>query len=231
MSRSVTLTPEEAARAIYLDFEGTEKEDPSLLGSVFVPGRRLRSDQALRYQVDILEPALAPAVDAVVNNGRAAMLCRCRSITTALSDLVGRAEKQDRWLVSWSERERDAVRDARLPHDLAARFDARWVNGIGMAKRWKAQDHPHVTFDRDVARGRHQLVRYFDLAGYAPSEMGRATAPSDAIRRVRKGLARAGAFDGLTSGQKEQWLGLIAHNFDDCAGMRQVLISAAAALA
>lgn len=227
MGERVVLTPVEADRAIYIDFEGTKTDPPSLLGAVFSPGRGRVDQTRLVYQVDIIEPALASAVDADLQRCPVLPQVRARSLVSVIGELVGRAEKQKRLLVSWSEREIDAVRAGGLPAELVERFDRCWVNAIPMARRWRRLAHPEVEFAWSADGGANKLSRYLDLIGYPCDPAGRSVSPAEAIRRVRGGLAHKGTFAALVTTQQQQWVDLIAHNYDDCAGMRAVVRAAA----
>lgn len=231
MRNEVMLSPAEAERAIYIDFEGTKTDPPSLLGSLFSPGRSKVDPDRLVYQLDILEPALAATQNAVVNNGNAELRSRVRSMASTIGELVGRAEKQNRWLVSWSQRELTAVRNARLPDDLVHRFEASWANAIPMAEAWKEEAFPAVSFPWSANGGANKLSRYLDLVGYEVAELGSEIKPADAVLKLRKGLAFRGSFGALLPSQQKQWLGLVMHNFDDCAGMRRVVEAAVEHLA
>jgi hypothetical protein len=106
----MTLTPDEATRAIYIDFECLKTEPhptPKLLGV-------LVEDELSQYAVD---DALAPACKTTK---------RCVSLSTAevISNIVQRAEGENRPIVGWSYNEHDcrALRHIVITtaHQLAA---------------------------------------------------------------------------------------------------------------
>ena len=94
------FTPIEAERAIYIDFEGTETDPPSFLGAAW-------ADDAggLRFVQYVLEPALWPAAEATAG------VCGGVLVTADWRDLAELrriAEAEDRRIIAWSDRERDA---------------------------------------------------------------------------------------------------------------------------
>ena len=63
------LSPDEAHRAIYIDFEGFQDKEPAILGSLWAYGKT-PADNKLRCVHDIHHPSLRSIVDEVkLNHG------------------------------------------------------------------------------------------------------------------------------------------------------------------
>jgi hypothetical protein len=202
---------------VYIDFEGTAVEAPSLIGV-------LVDDEFTQY---VFEPILEPAAKAKAaeRGGH----CRFMSAPEALASLRSRVEREGRLVFAWSNHERDAI--AQLVDDPEEQaFWARTVqNAIPFARAWKKRHHGDVVFPKGP-RGRsgaNALSRYFELIGY---EVPRIQGPGNTasrIRYVRAALARRGRFEALTTVQKNKWTNLLKHNRHDCVGLRALVAQVA----
>jgi hypothetical protein len=196
------LSAVEAARALYIDFEGVTARPPVLLGVLRRPGRG--SEPAVRQMVvDAVFEPLGPAG---------------RELRAAVEDVVRRAEAHDRRIVSWSEHDLDVVR--RLRDDdpaLVDRFEARYANARAVAKGWASRLYPAARPARGALAGYLGLVGYTVPAAAGPGHVG------STIRAIRPTLDAGRA---PTPRQRERWARLLEHNRHDCAGMRAVCIRA-----
>ena len=212
------LTPVEAERAIYIDFEGTETDPPSFLGAAWADG-----DGGVRFVQYVLEPALWPAAEAATG------VCGGTMVPADWSDLAELrriAEAEDRRLIAWSDRERKALVDGVLDEGDRRWFDDNVLDAKPLAKRWKRRMHREVVFERDPKnrmRGRHRLDRYFGLIGYSvPKILGPGNS-AQRIRAVRGQLARHGDYAALTKTVKGKWTKALKHNWHDCNGLRELV--------
>jgi hypothetical protein len=209
MSRAdsiVDLTPEQAMRAFYVDFEGQTDQPPILLGCT----RRSGEDQLHRVRQVITDPAFAPLAQA---DGLELL-----SLGDAVLRILQRAEKGDRLIVAWTEHELNVVRTY-CPEHLD-RFRSRYVNARKLAVRWRNRRHAG-----DKPSG--TLADYLTLVGYrVPDEAGIGMT-GDTIAVLRRSLARDGDAEQLTDNQRRRWRDLREHNRHDCRGMRVVTLIAA----
>ena len=196
------LTAEEAARALYIDFEGQKDKAPVLLGTL---QRRGRAAEPRVFQV-VLDPGFEAAGPDF------------REFSQAVEVLVVRAEARDRRIVAWTEHELEVVRRlcAKDP-DLVARFERRYANALAVAKRWASKLHP----EHKPATG--ELSGYLAMIGYPVPGDAEPGHVGDTIRALRPTLAAGRA---LTERQKARWADLLSHNRHDCAGMREVCLRA-----
>ena len=196
------LTAEEAARALYIDFEGQTDKAPVLLG---ILRRRGKAEEPSVFQV-VVDPEFEAAGPDL------------RELREAVAIVVVRAEARDRRIVSWSEHDLEVVRRLRDEDpDLVARFEARYVNGLAVARRWANRLH------REDKPANGELGGYLAMIGYAVPEAAGPGHVGDTIRALRPTLA---AGRPMTPRQKERWADLVNHNRHDCAGMKEVCLLA-----
>ncbi len=221
------VTPDQAQRAIYIDFEGFEKEPPSLFGWVWAIGKKA-TDSNLACVQDIHDKSLQRLVGAAeipegsVNRYKQRPL----SVGQAISELVRLADKQDRLIVSWSTHENDEIEKIGLSPDLLCIFNRNYRDGKVTAIEWFKR------LGLDTAKGSNTLVRYLEQAGYPlPGNYGHRET-TKRLTSVLGGInnRNRGSWDRLTDKQQNKWKDLLAHNFVDCHGLRHVIKTAAKAL-
>ena len=172
MSRT-RITPDEARRALYIDFEGRKDGPPVLLGCT--TKSRVRSHLSVWQAVT--EPRLTPLA---VADGIESM-----ALAEAVERILRRAERKDRLIVAWSERELDVVRE--YCPELLERFEARFRNARALAERWRNKCHD----GRKPPSG--ALADYLWLTGYVVPERARPGRVGETIRLVRASLERRAA--------------------------------------
>jgi hypothetical protein len=186
------LSAAEALRALYIDFEGRKEEPPVLLG-IHRRGRGARP----YVQQDVVDPVFAGLVP------------RYLPLHDCVENVVRRAEHGDRRIVSWSQHDLDVER--------FERFEARHVNALAVAKRWRNRCHG----GDKPAEG--TLANYLALIGYAVPGDAEPGHVGDTIRDLRPRLTRGLPVAPL---QQARWDRLVEHNRFDCAGMRAVCLRA-----
>jgi hypothetical protein len=208
------ITKGQAAVAIYIDFEGTMNDPPSLLG-ILIRGSRGDSFRqvALDYSFQGL-PALPEANDGALAHS---------TVEETIEALLGLAEESNLMFVAWSTRELQVVKESDLSADLKRRFENRHINAITIAKRWRSRFYPKVTFESSGRIRRNALHNYMQLIDY---DIPRAYGPGNAASRIKdvKGqMERRETFDQMTPVAKGKWTKLLRHNQHDCSGMRAVI--------
>jgi hypothetical protein len=224
------MSIDEARRAIYIDFEGCQGEEPALLGVLYAEGRAA-SEGRLVLRQDVVDSALRPLVGFVDFGGYYRYDSEGRTIRQAVADVCSRARHQRRCIVSWSRHDADVIAEYGRSRYNQAILNSWYRDGKATARRWKTLCHPEWDFQRDGFRGANQLTRYLEAIGYdPPADYGKG-AVGDRIRAVRRSLQRRGSWDDLPSAAQDKWVGLLSHNSCDLDGMREVVLVAAAALA
>jgi hypothetical protein len=204
-----TLAPEEARRALYIDFEGRKDLPPVLLGTTH---GQAGAGRVYQYLPDERFTPLGATDDLEV-----------LSFADSIARILQRAEKHDRLLVAWTTHELRLVR--RWAPEHAERFEARFRNALTVAKYWRNVCHPG---DRPT---KGNLVNYLALVGYAVPEAAGPDRAAETIRRIDRSLERDASGRHLTADQRRRWADLRDHNRHDCAGMRAICIEAADAVA
>ena len=219
VAKAKPLTVSEAQRAIYIDFEGTAVDPPSLLGIVWHDG-----DEANFVQY-VVEEELWPAAEAKSPDHGG----NCRKATWAdLAEIRHRAETEHRRVFAWSTHEADALSEHVPSQPDREWFAANVENAIPHAKAWKKTNHPDVVFKKDPKNpflGKNRLNRYFSLIDYpVPQAFGPGNT-AQRIRKVREMLKKKGGnYSALTGTKKGQWTKVLKHNWHDCDGLRALIL-------
>lgn len=199
--REKTITPTEAFRAVYLDFEGLMKEPPALAG------------WACEFELT-----------QVVLDDRLELAAResdlpAKDLDELVAGLLEKCEEEGRAVVGFSQAEKNTV-GRYTSRDLSPVYrDARLI-----AKRWINRLHP----DAEVAWELKELLEFIGFPW--PSFLGEGKATKK-IRYVREMLGRKGSYDDLTATAKRHWTNLLTYNRIDCLGMRDLVMRAAGELA
>ena len=211
-SRSKTLTAHEAANAIFVDFEGTKTEEPSLLGW-YVRGS---------WTATVLESALKP----LVPQGHPRGSVQFRSMAVILGELQEMSINESRMIVCWSERERTAIYENQtLDLELRAWWKDNLVNILKPAKRWARENGVKVpaivnSYGKETSAS---LTGFRRATGYeAVARNLEHGNTSKRIRAVRRQIELRGSFEALTPTVKGHWTKVLSHNFHDCAGLAHV---------
>lgn len=207
-----TLTSADAARAIYLDFEGFTNEAPALLGVLV--------DDC--FETLVLDPVLRPAAKAKglrVTDGAA-----------ALRGIVERARLENRRICAFGKRECEAALE-----DFGVDLGDRFVNLQPLAKRWWKRNRAERPARRRGRKARFKSRGYcleffetgFGLERKAHLKSGNAT---KRLRGVRDALiGHAGDWSRLTATAKSKWTKLIDYNEVDVRNLARVAAAVSAA--
>ena len=187
------LRKSQAARAIFIDFEGRgiEGEPPVLLGVLTEEGIR-------QYVFD---------ADCAEVNESVADHCEALPIREALNDLIDLSNAERRHLVSWS------THDCNVLKELTGQRAFRWRNAIPVARRWRERQEAAGLIAPEPDSD-NSLRRYESLIEYErPDErytVGRS------IKYIRQR-------NGVTDGVVNRWETILEHNRHDLLAMRAVV--------
>jgi len=215
------LTPNEAQRAIYIDFEGNTDIKPTLLGILYAPD----PDEHTPFPADVLEQwILEPAFHGSVEGSKSPT--GAVDLLPFALKLIDRAKREKRRIVSWSHHDLDLIMDALGPRKKAKRTlevlyrDAKRA-GEAWSHSWPLAERPAV----------HALTHYLQRVGYevpAPFGTGRT---GDSLRDIRKSLeTHLHNWQRLTTRKRERFYAFLMHNRHDLLGMRAVAKQATAYL-
>lgn len=220
------LTPDQAAQAIYFDFEGCPNQAPSLLGWSY-----LRPDGTEHFRQRIVERELWPACGVTVPHTGGAQQCDKRTLDNAVRRMCELAEEGDRLLVSWSEHDLRMVEGHVGKEEVKARVRARYRNALPTARQWLSIVHPEIQLQREGYGGKHALAAYAQIMDIRiPQKYGVSVAASG-IKAMRAALAVHGKYRLAPKAAQLAWAALLGHNRLDCKVAREIITRAAAELA
>jgi hypothetical protein len=199
------LTPDEARRALYIDFEGRKDRPPVLLGA----GRWSKAERVHQYVTDPRYAALGELDGLEV-----------LTLSDAVLRIVQRAEAGDRLIVAWTSHELNIV--SRFAPEHLARFESRYRNALAIAKYWRNRSHGGAKPDKRT------LANYMELVEYRVPDVAGPGRADNTIGILDKALDRDPSAARLTANQRQRWADLRAHNAHDSAGMRRICELAAA---
>ena len=196
-------------RAIWIDFEGTTTEAPSMLGVLWMPS----GESSPRLTQYVFDEGLRLAVEGTAAQFAHEIVMADRM--TTLRDLLAQSDETHRHLASWSLHDYNEIVEKLGP--IAVRFR----NAKVTAKRWRA-GRTQLSPDLPVVEFPHQeLQRYLEFIGYhVPLEVQGDAATN--IRNVRERSAGKSSWEDVSDGGKEAWRRLIEHNIHDLLGMHRV---------
>lgn len=215
---TVTPSPDDWKRAIYIDFESRVKDPESLLG-VACEGV---------WSVCILEPELWSAAAYSHPKGEV----RAMEPLEAFDAIRQRAETERRLVAAWSSREGEGIRETL---GLPLGDQQWWENNLIDAKKYAkkmARDLKVPIRPRFSTMGKgvnkHSLASYMEATSYqVPAVHG----PGNAAQRilyVRKQIVAKGSFDAITRSAKTKWTNGLSHNYHDCIGLGHVMVTLSA---
>jgi hypothetical protein len=188
------ISREEAARAIYVDFEGFKDKSPCLIG-ILVEG-------ALE-QVVLDRRLFAAAV---------ASRCRQASIEAVAGELMTRCRSEGRRLVGYSQHERRMFWQHAGIDFIEEYRDARMI-----ANRWWNKCR------KGVVRVDNTLKSYLEAIGYPmPASLGTGNTTAR-LQAVIEMLERRLRYPDLTPCVQAKWRDLLAYNRHDCRGMKKLI--------
>jgi len=208
------LRAAEAKRAVFIDFEGTRKDLPSLLG-VYIAGKK-------SFSQTVMEQALYPAV--LYKSPKIGWRVKAAGPAEALEKLRCVVESRRLRVFAWTTLEqRTIIKLLKGFPELREFWRGRVENAIPYAKEWKRRVHPEVKLSRKKGRGPNTLENYEKLIGFKRHTIHGWGLTGKRVRGVRAALAKRGSMKKLTRTQKGYWTNLLIHNRDDCQGMAAVM--------
>jgi hypothetical protein len=212
------LTQEEAARAIYFDFEGCVGQAPSLLGWSCE-----LADGTEQFSQWIVEGALRSATRTVPHTGGAGR-CGRATLDEAVAWLVSLAEEDDRRVVSWARFDLNVIESHVGDPELVERARARFMNALPTARQWLKRAHPQLRLER-TRSGKHRLCRYCEIMAIRVPKKYDQDVAAKGIRVTRAAIARYGSYAAIPrgSGARGSWKAVLGHNRLDCRNAREVV--------
>ncbi len=207
MTSMKKLSPEDARRALYIDFEGNKDKPPALLGCT----RR----SSVQSKLSVWQAITDPTFGSLATADELELL----TLADAVERILQRAERKHRRIVAWSTHEHDVIRK-HCPEHLE-RFELLFLNAKLLAERWRSKCHA------GNRPSTNKLAAYFELIGYQVPERAGPGQVGDTLKSLSKSFSLGKTASDLTENQSRRWADLRDHNRHDCTGMRQICILAA----
>ena len=219
MAKLPAITPRQVESAMYIDFEGTMKDPPSMLGVLTV------TDGEAEFDQPVIEETLWPAAGHTPNN-TTGYAPRRADLTSVLTELRHRSTDEDRLIFAFSEHELGEILKELTSDEEIQWWKANLINVRPYAKEWAKKVHPNYTFKKSAnpMGGKHTLDQFLQLAGY---EVPKAHGPGNSAKRIRyvrdQLIKKHGNWDAVTPGAKRKWTNAMLHNWHDCYGTYQLM--------
>ena len=121
---AITLTRPEVEQAIYIDFEGTQKDPPVMLGVFWVT-----RDSEEHFEQLVFDSTLESAAVAKSLESRRGYAVKVASLEVALTRVLALSEGLGVPIIEWSSREEQVLHATGLPGDVCW-TSAKW-DGFG----------------------------------------------------------------------------------------------------
>ena len=219
MAKLPAITPQQVERAMYIDFEGTMKDPPSMLGVLTV------TDGEVEFDQPVFEEALWPAARYAPPNTEG-YATKPAELMVTLTELRDKATNERRQIFAFSEHELNEITKALSSDDEIEWWKTNLINVRPYAKRWAKQAHPNYTFKKSAnpMGGKHTLDQFLQLAGYEVPKMHGPGNSAQRIKYVRNQLVKKnGNWSALTRVAKGKWTKAMRHNWHDCYGTYQLM--------
>ena len=222
MAKITSVTPDEARKGIYIDFEGTMTEPPSMLGILYAT-----DDDQLVFDQPVFERELWPATSYTPTKS-GGYEPRAARLDETIRQLQTQATRERRKLFAFTSHELEEITKD-LDATTTEWWNANLVNVLPHAKKWAKTHHPDYVFQKKNYKfGKHSLDQFFGLIGYSVSDIHGPGKSAKRIRVVRNALVnKAGDMSKLTPRQRGHWTKAMRHNWHDCEGTRKLMIEAA----
>jgi hypothetical protein len=209
------LSLEDAQRGVYIDFEGARGK-PALLGVL-----TYTDDGEEDFAQFILDEALHPAwvFDPRLINSDIEISAEV--LLELVEDPVA-----PRRLFAWSTYEEDRFRDL-LSGTPQVRVADRIANARKLATPWKERHFPEPPEAKPPMGKRNPLSLYLDLIGYQRHPEAVGMQPATGISAMLSDLHRCERVDQISRETASAWRVTLRRNYDDCAGMREVMLRVA----
>ena len=222
--RSVNL--DEAARGVYIDFEGGGSVRRSFLGILWQD-----DDGDTAYRIDLLDTVLWPLAD--IDHDPYRQHFACADLTDTLQGLKTRAEVENRLVFAYSEYESRAIEEHLGDCSLNDWWQENLVDGLKVAKRWKTSENKkrkeqhkeQIVFPpkEGQTKQNHSLQNFLRLIDYhVPTDysVGVVATALDLVRTELQSTTEA----TLSDEAAHAWEQAVMHNLHDCLGLRKLMI-------
>ena len=205
------------SEGFFIDFEGEQTGPPVLIGVLGISSALGDNDGFRQFVFD--EDLQRLGASSSTDHG-----C-CVNVTAeeSLRRIREAIETTRLPVYAWSSYEETTILGLVATEEDRDFWTGRVTDAKAIAKRWKRKHHPDVVFQLTRGSGRHALRHYLKLIDYKipPTQQGGLT--GQRIRDARNAIVKRGDWASMTPVQKRKWRSLLAHNWHDCNGMRELM--------
>jgi hypothetical protein len=198
------------AEAIYIDFEGSAKDSPTLLGVLIsTSGEETFTQYVLeedfhRLVPDVRHPQL---------------------LISSLSEILQVLDREHPTtpVYAWSTHEQTLINEMTSGNPIHDNWSARVIDAKKIASTWVRKQFPNHEFKRTSFRGTHTLDQYLSFTGYTVPHIHGPGLTGRRIAALRKALLKDQPVQEWSRGKKTAWTNLLRHNEHDCRGMKHII--------
>jgi hypothetical protein len=214
-----TLNRPEIVQGIYIDFEGTQKDPPVMLGVHWVT----RDGQEHMEQL-VFDPRLESASTAKALETSQGMCVFMNSIEDVFKRVVDLSEGIGVPILAWSIREEEVLASCDISQAVRRRVEARIVNALPIARRWVRREYGAKKLVADKRGKRYTLPNFAKLTGYKIPALYGSGNSAARVREVLRQIELRGDFDSITGVAKRKWSAFLKHNEHDLRATRHVMM-------
>ena len=213
-----TLSRPEVEQGIYIDFEGTQKDPPVMLGIFWVTRDGKENLEQLVFDSTLSSAAAAKSLES--GRGYAVQVA---SLEVAFSRVLELSEGLGVPIVEWSIREENVLKASGLSDELKQRVKARIKNALPVARRWAKKNHHPKSWKSDRRGNKFTLGNFARLAGYEIPALYVSGNSASRVREVLRQIDRRGDYGKITGVAKRKWSSFLKHNEHDLRATRHVM--------
>jgi hypothetical protein len=213
------LNRSEVEQGIYIDFEGTQKDPPVMLGVHWVT----RDGQEHMEQL-VFDPRLESASSAKALDTSHGACVFMDSIEDAFKRVVELSEGIGAPILAWSIREEEVLASCDISQAVRMRVEARIVNALPIARRWVRREYGAKKLVPDKRGKRYTLPNFAKLTGYETPALYGSGNSAARVREVLRQIEFRGDFNSITGVAKRKWHSFLKHNEHDLCATRHVML-------
>lgn len=208
----------EIDHGIYIDFEGTQKEPPAMLGAYWV------TPDGQEHLVQLVFDARLKSAVIAKNTQQSEALCMAvDSLEHAFEIVLNHSERLNVPLIAWSCREQDVLDSSALPDSLKVRLRERMKNALPFCRTWVRKNYGSNYLPKDKRGNRNTLTNFASLTEFnIPKIFGSGNSASR-LREVIRQISKRGSYEKITPVAKAKWSKFLKHNEYDLKATRHVL--------
>lgn len=216
---TMTLIRPEVEQGIYIDFEGTQKDPPVMLGIYWVTPDAEENLEQLVFNPTLNSAALSKSL-----KSRQGACVVVDSLEAAFERVLELSEGLGVPIIEWSFREEQVLDASGLSEEMISRVRSRIKNGLPVARRWARRTKQRDALKPDRRGKRYTLLNFAKLTGYEIPPLYGPGNSASRVREVMRQIECRGDDSGITGVAKRKWHSFLKHNEHDLRATRHVML-------